>query len=157
MRKFVIAMSLAALLAASCAGCLVAPPSVVAASRERSASTRAYAGAMNEVIGTVIAAYRKAEMDKIEMAVAADVKANAGKFDAEGIALLIKKRDEKIAAIDDICRQLRAEIGKAETNLLIEAKLADAMEKYEEAGIDMSSAKSAIDEILKLVTKEGVK
>jgi hypothetical protein len=147
-----------AIVAFACSiGCLEAPPSIIAASKERSAATRAYAGAMQEVIGTVIAAYRKAELDKIEMAVATDIKANAGKFDAEGIALLIQKRDEKVAAIDDICRQLRAAVDRAETNLLIEAKLADAMEKYESAGIDMSSAKTAIDEILKLVTTEGVK
>ena len=154
MRRLTLAF-LAPLLALALAGCFQAPQAVLDAGKEQAAAVAAYGAQVKIIVSEIIEGYRKAEYEKIEIGVNQVVKDNVGKYDAEGIRKLMDLRDTKRAAIDKICEGLYSALTEANGNLLVAAKLSDAIQKYNAQGVDTSILKSAVDQILGLLNAKG--
>lgn len=150
------------------------PDSVSEASKLRKKAYLAANESKNDIIKTVVEVYREAEYKRIDLEINAaleedfaKVKANAaatgGAINADvaiaGTKRLIDFRDkERNAArksVDDKLKQIDDIIARADTNILIANKLNDAVEEYESAGVDVTAAGKAIEEILSLVEKQN--
>lgn len=130
----------------------------------------------DKIIATIAEGYRQAEYDKIDLQIAAaleadfaQVRKNANAFGGsipveqaiEGTKKLIatreKERTEARAKVDASLAQLQEIIVRANTDLLIANKLNDALEEYDRAGIDVSAATKAVEEIMALAAKNKPK
>lgn len=150
------------------------PDSVSEASKLRKKAYLAANESKNEIVKTVVEVYRQAEYKRIDLEINAaleedfaKVKANAsatgGNIPADvaiaGTKRLIDFRDKERAAarksVDDKLLQIDDIIARADSNILIANKLNDAVEEYESAGVDVTAAGKAIEEILSLVEKQN--
>lgn len=126
----------------------------------------------SKIIDAVIAVYREAEYRRIDLEINAALEAdfaevrkkaalNGGNVPIDqaidGAKKLIstreKEREGARAKVDAAILQLQAIVARADTDLLIANKLNDAIESYESAGVDVSAAKRAVEEIMDLAAK----
>lgn len=152
------------------------PASVEEAAKLRKDAYLAANEGKTEIINAILEVYRKTEYARIdreiELALEADfaeVRKNAAatggvvpvELAIAGTKKLNATRDaerEKFRAlVDEAILQIKAEIDRADSNVLIANKLNDAIDEYERAGIDTTAAKKAVDEILSIVTKDKQK
>lgn len=130
----------------------------------------------DQIIATIAAGYRDAEYARIDLEIEraleadyAQVRKNANAFGGsipveqaiEGTKKLIavreKERTEARAKVDAALVEMQAIITRANTDLLIANKLNDALEEYDRAGIDVSAATKAVEEIMALAAKNKPK
>lgn len=155
-------------------GCGKRPPEVTEASKLRKQAYLAANESKNAIIATIVEVYREAEYRRIDLEIDraieedfAKVRANATAFNNQvpvetaiaGTKRLIATREaERTAArklVDERLKDIDAIVAQADTNILIANRLHDAVEEYENVGIDVSAAGKAVEEILALVGKQS--
>lgn len=128
-----------------------------------------------KIIDAIIEAYREAEYRRIDLEIDALItedenkvrelaKANGGMVKIEDaisgarklLALREKERAAARATVDAGIKELQSIVRQADVDLLIANKLNDAIESYENSGVDVSAAKKAVDEIMDLVAKNRI-
>ena len=151
-------------------GCGKRPPSVQEGADLRKAAYTATSEGKSEIIEQILVFYREAEFKRIDVEIDralqddfAQVRKNAQATGGsvpvdqaiEGARKLISTREIERAglraAVDKAITDMRAIVAKAETNMLIANKLNDVVEEYEKAGVDISAAKTAVQEIITLM------
>ncbi len=167
----ILLLPLAGLLLVCASGCMRQPKEVT---EGRNLARSAYLNVNannNRIIETLITAYRDAQYAAIDAAAEQDKAAALKKAEAEAAAgrpvtpaqvleFADKLQASKKAKYDEVngrITELRAAIDKGQSDLLVAAKLEEALDRFDAAGVDMSAATNAVDKILAIVGKKGGK
>ena len=121
-----------------------------------------YAEGTEMVLEAILEAYKSEAYGRIEDRVLADIQTarhNAEKTQGQvhidqAIAFMQKLDSERTIGrgkADAAMDKIRAVMRTVRVNLAISMKLDEAIERYENAGVDMSAAKAAVSEIMGLI------
>lgn len=145
------------------AGCAQKPPpDVLKAQDYKRKSIQAYAESNDEVLNGILEAYRAEAYEHLETKIQADIataarnaEAAQGQVKLEWAMAFMAKiegvRADGRKRIDASIETIRKGMAQARVNLAIGLKVDEALSEYENAGVDMSAARKAIDEIMALV------
>ena len=145
------------------AGCATKPPPEVLEARDfKRKSIQAYAESNDEILDAILAAYRAEAYEHLETKIRGDIAtatrnaaASNGQVKIEDAIKFMQQvegdRSTGRARIDAAVAQIRVAMAQARVNLAIGLKVDEALSEYENAGVDMSAARKAVDEIMALV------
>lgn len=156
-------LALACLGLAASTGCAQKPPPEVLEARDfKRKSIQAYAESNDEILEAILSAYRAEAYEHLETKIRGDIAtatrnaaASNGQVKIEDAIRFMQQvegdRSTGRAKIDAAVAQIKVAMASARVNLAIGLKVDEALTEYENAGIDMSAARTAIDEIMALV------
>lgn len=149
---------------AACTGCMSAkaPPEVTEGRALKRNAIQAYAQANDQIVEGILGAYRAQAYDALEQRIKRDIdKAvvaagkTGGQVDiTQALGFMDSLQSDREAGrtkIDASIQQIRQAMDKGRVNLAIAMKIDEALEQYESAGVDMSAARKAVDDVLQLV------
>jgi len=157
------------------AGCSKRPPQVNEANATKKKAFIAASEGKSKIIAAVLEGLKKAEYDRIDMKievemqkqlalvrqnVGADGKVNADQAIA-GMQKLVEFRDSERAkhraAVDAAIERVRELVSQTDDQLAIALELDELVDKFDNAGIDMSGVRSAVSQILDVWKKQSTK
>ena len=170
MKPIFFALSLALVLLMT--GCGKPPAAVTEGQDLRKKAYNAANDGKNKIIETILEVYKTAEYARIDGEINAaleknksEVRGKAALFGnvvpveqaIEGMEKILTTREaERVrlrGLVDSKIAECRKIVVEADKNFLIANKLADALDGYENAGVDVSAAGKAVEEILALMKK----
>lgn len=145
-------------------GCLGVKPSpaIQAANDLKRKAITNYAANIDRVLDVLLESYRKEAYSHVDTKVRIDMKtaetnaqATGGKVDLGQALLFFEKlnqqREQKRAEVDQAISAIRRVMAGAQVDLALHLNLDEVVQRYSDAGVDLSAAQSAIDQILELI------
>jgi hypothetical protein len=147
-------------------GCMGTKPSpeIVAANDMKREAITNYAANVDQVLDVLLEGYRKEAYARIDTLVQIDMKqaeanakASGGQVDlAQALEFFNKidrQREEKRAEVDESIKQIRKVMATASVDLALNLKLDEVVQRYAQAGVDLTSAQAAIDQIMAIIKR----